>query len=219
MKALLSEIDLSRKQIKKEQGRIINKIDSLIADAVSTKQEIETSLTDVKAVNQELVRCVKRGQENFKKVVNLNKNYYDVLSRQSKSITSTFEERQDAFRTEKTQRQRQELPKDLDSLFFPEIATFDKDLVNELITEHMVLDDPNSLAEVIKKFQSETGCQIGEELIAKQRNLRRIVPPLLPREGTTADLINIDLALEWLQRQNPKSAQSATTKQGNRSPE
>ena len=149
MKALLSEIDLSRKQIKKEQGRIINKIDSLIADAVSTKQEIEASLTDVKAVNQELVRCVKRGQENFKKVVNLNKNYYDVLSRQSKSITSTFEERQDAFRTEKTQRKRQELPKDLDSLFFPEIATFDKDLVNELITEHMVLDDPNSLAEVI----------------------------------------------------------------------
>lgn len=61
MKALLSEIDLSRKQIKKEQGRIINKIDSLIADAVSTKQEIEASLTDVKAVNQELVRCVKRG--------------------------------------------------------------------------------------------------------------------------------------------------------------
>ena len=61
MKALLSEIDLSRKQIKKEQGRIINKIDSLIADSVSTKQEIEASLTDVKAVNQELVRCVKRG--------------------------------------------------------------------------------------------------------------------------------------------------------------
>ena len=61
MKALLSEIDLSRKQIKKEKGRIINKIDSLIADAVSTKQEIEASLTDVKAVNQELVRCVKRG--------------------------------------------------------------------------------------------------------------------------------------------------------------
>ena len=61
MKALLSEIDLSRTQIKKEQGRIINKIDSLIADSVSTKQEIEASLTDVKAVNQELVRCVKRG--------------------------------------------------------------------------------------------------------------------------------------------------------------
>ena len=156
MHALLSEIETSRKQIKKEQGRILNKIDSLIADSISTKEEIKAKLTDAKAVNQELVRCVKRGQENFKKVVNLNKNYYDVLSRQSKSIVSTFEERQDTFRTHKTQ--KQELPKDLDSLFFPETATFDKDLVNELITEHMVLDDPKSLAEVIRNFQSETGC-------------------------------------------------------------
>ena len=60
-----------------------------------------------------------------------------------------------------------DLPQDLDSLFFPDAGAFDTDVLNELITEHMVLDDPNNLRQVIRNFQSETGCQVGEDLIAK----------------------------------------------------
>ena len=95
------------------------------------------------------------------------------------------------------------VPQDLDSLFFPEVGAFDKDVVNELISEHMVLDDPTNLTEVIGKFQEEAGCHVGESLIEKQRNLRRIVPPILSKEaGTASELINIDLALEWMAKQD-----------------
>ena len=90
----------------------------------------------------------------------MNKNYYDVLSHQNKSIGTVFQQRHDAYRTNhlKRTRAKQALPDDLDSLFFPQAAVFDKDVLNELITEHMVLDDPNNLTEVIRKFQVETGC-------------------------------------------------------------
>lgn len=47
---------------------------------------------------------------------------------------------------------------------------------------------------------------MGEVLIEKQRNLRRIVPSILSKEaGTAAELINIDLALEWLSKQDLSS--------------
>lgn len=47
---------------------------------------------------------------------------------------------------------QQPFTEDLDSLFFPDAGEFDKDVVNELITEHMVLDDPTNLREVIHNF-------------------------------------------------------------------
>ena len=65
----------------------------MIADANKAKNSIEGQLSDQKAVNKQLVHCVKRGQESFKKIVNLNKNYYDVLSKQSKGINLLFSER------------------------------------------------------------------------------------------------------------------------------
>ena len=58
-----------------------------------------------------------------------------------------------------------------------------------------MLDDPTNLREVIHNFQQETGCAIGENLIEKQRNLRKIIPAVLPREAASVDLINIELAL------------------------
>ena len=75
---------------------------------------------------------------------------------------------------------------DLDSLFFPNVE-FDKSILNTLITEHLVRQ--NSY-EVAKKFQEETGEQLGAEIIEKQMKLRSIVPP----QGE----INLELALEWL---------------------
>ena len=77
----------------------------------------------------------------------MNKDYYDVLSKQTKNIGTIFTERHDAYRTKQLRdsKPRQALPQDLDSLFFPEVGTFDKDVVNELISEHMVLDDPTNL--------------------------------------------------------------------------
>jgi len=62
----------------------------------------------------------------------------------------------------------------------------------------MVLDDPSNLSAVIASFQAETGCRVGEHLIEKQRNLRKIVPAVLSTEANTAELINIELALQWL---------------------
>ena len=86
MESLLSEIQSSRQQVKKERGRVLNKLDDLIAEATQSAEFIEANQEDQRACNQRLVQCVRKGQANFKKVVNLNKNYYDVLSRQSKSI-------------------------------------------------------------------------------------------------------------------------------------
>jgi len=81
MEELASEIRSSRLQVKKEQGRILLKIDELIADATQARNAIVARVDDPRAVGGQLVACVRRGQDNFKKVVNLNKNYYDVLSR------------------------------------------------------------------------------------------------------------------------------------------
>ena len=45
------------------------------------------------------------------------------------------------------------LTDDLDSLFYSEIGVHNKTVLNELIEEHMVLDDPTNLAAVITSFQ------------------------------------------------------------------
>ena len=92
------------------------------------------------------------------------------------------------------------MPADLDSLFWPEVGEPDESVLNELISEHMVLDDPGRLAKVIDHFCRETGVGMHkmESLVEKQRNLRKIVPAVLSREIETAELINIELALEWL---------------------
>ena len=42
---------------------------------------------------------------------------------------------------------------------------------------------------------------MGENLIEKQKSLRKIVPAIPPREAETAELINIELALQWLEKQ------------------
>lgn len=58
------------------------KIDDLIGEANKAKEAIEQNVgKDPRASNAALVQCVKKGQDNFKKVVNLNKNYYDTLSK------------------------------------------------------------------------------------------------------------------------------------------
>ena len=89
-----------------------------------------------------------------------------MLSKQAKAIDRVFSERHDAYRSKQLRDSKpqkpQALPQDLDSLFFPEVGPFDKDVINELISEHMVLDDPTRLTQVISKFQEEAGCQVGE---------------------------------------------------------
>ena len=67
--------------MRRRQDGLLAKLDELIGDATKAKEAIEARRDDPRAANQQLVQCVKRGQDSFKKVVNLNKNYYDVLSR------------------------------------------------------------------------------------------------------------------------------------------
>ena len=76
MEGLVSEIELSHSQVKRCQGRLMSKIDELIAEATKAKDQIDLKVasSDTKAVNQHLVQYVKRGQHNFKKVVNTNKD-------------------------------------------------------------------------------------------------------------------------------------------------
>ena len=231
MEDLVSEIESSHRQVKKEQGRLLNKLDDLIADAQKTQTNVEQSLGEQRACNSHLVSCVKRSQDSFKKVVNVNKNYYDVLSKQSKGLGTAFSTRIDAFRTKELQTKNkdrpQSLPEDLNSLFFPQMGDFDKDVVNELISEHMVLDDPASLQDVIKQFQKETGCHIGTNLIEMQRNLRRIVPAIHtseraqslrtnPAQAAESNLINIELALEWLTKQDNNKSKDLGQRQAQR---
>ena len=40
----------------------------------------------------------------------------------------------------------------MESLFFPDAGAFDKQALNELIEEHMILDDPTNLGETISSF-------------------------------------------------------------------
>ena len=92
--------------------------------------------------------------------MNLNKNYYDVISKQSKSIATCLQTRHDVYRTPAAQAKAMKqgksnapLTDDLDSLFYSEIGVHNKTVLNELIEEHMVLDDPTNLAAVITSFQ------------------------------------------------------------------
>ena len=59
------------------------------------------------------------------------------------------------------------LTDDLDSLFYSEIGVHNKTVLNELIEEHMVLDDPTNLAAVITSFQEEIGCHVNQSCFEK----------------------------------------------------
>ena len=69
MEGLVSEIEQSHVQVKKCQGRLMGKIDELIAEATKAKDQIDlkaaavaAATPDQSAVNQSLVQYVKRGQ-------------------------------------------------------------------------------------------------------------------------------------------------------------
>ena len=46
MDSIVSEIQQSRKQVRKEQNRLLHKLDELISDANKTKEEIEENIQD-----------------------------------------------------------------------------------------------------------------------------------------------------------------------------
>ena len=70
----------------------MKKIDQLIGEATKAKDQIEQKQDDKKAVNSYLTGYVKKGQDIFKRIVGQNKDYYDLLSKQTKQINTTFQE-------------------------------------------------------------------------------------------------------------------------------
>ena len=44
---------------------------------------------------------------------------------------------------------------------------FDKEILNELIVEHMAKDDPKTLEDCIEVFGKESGCKVAKDLIEK----------------------------------------------------
>lgn len=77
----------------------------------------------------------------------------------------------------------------------------------------MAMHEPQKLGSVLQTFSIEAKCSVGEHLIHKQKDLRKIVPVMsLGKQisdfkeqkdsdsaiyGSHADFINLDLAIEW----------------------
>ena len=90
MQELYDKIEKNHAEAKQERTKLTNKLDQLIGEVTKARDQIGTVFDDKKHVNQIHTCGVKKSQEIFKRIVSLNKDYYDVLSRQTKEINATF---------------------------------------------------------------------------------------------------------------------------------
>ena len=90
MQELYDKIEKNHAEAKQERTKLTNKLDQLIGEVTKARDQIGTVLDDKKHLNQIHTSSVKKSQEIFKRIVSLNKDYYDVLSRQTKEINAAF---------------------------------------------------------------------------------------------------------------------------------
>ena len=81
MEQLKVKLEQNNKSVAKERRRILTRLDELIFDAEQTTAKLKEIKSDEQKVDEELVGYVLRGQDKFKRIVNLNKDYYHTLSK------------------------------------------------------------------------------------------------------------------------------------------
>ena len=103
MQELYDKIEKNHQEAIEERNKLSSKLDQLIGEVTKARDQIQQSQDDRPRTNQIHTSSVKKSQEIFKRIVSLNKDYYDVLSRQTKEINATFMTRQQAHREKSDQ--------------------------------------------------------------------------------------------------------------------
>ena len=135
MQQLLDDLDRAHSKVKEARGDTIARIDSLASDLAAAKANIQREVQKTfnilqidigdetkaqMAVAAQMNTLPKKGQDVLKRIVNINKQYYEHLSKYGKALGKEFESKPE-----------------YEEAMFPEVFVLDKPTLNKALVEHM----------------------------------------------------------------------------------